>query len=139
MPTAPPTLVATSKLVNQPSGLRGKPSGQKTGKDKTQWDPIPITYVELLSKLIDRGFIVPVHLIPLKPPFLRWYKRNVRCDYHIRIPGHLTKNCNAFKYKVQDLVKLGKLKFEESNGPAEVENLFEAKAEMIRQEEKAPR
>ena len=31
------------------------------------------------------------------------------------------------------------MKFEESNGPAEVEYLFEAKAEMIRQEENAPR
>ena len=37
------------------------------------------------------------------------------------------------------MIKLGKLKFEESNGPAEVEDLFEAKAEMIRQEENAPR
>ena len=39
--------------------------------------------------------------------------------------------------KVQDLIKLGKLKFEESNGPTGVEDLFEAKAEMIRREEKA--
>ena len=30
-------------------------------KGKTQWDPIPITYTELLPKLIDGGFIVLVH------------------------------------------------------------------------------
>ena len=30
-------------------------------KGKTQWDPIPVTYTKLLPKLIDGGFIVPVH------------------------------------------------------------------------------
>ena len=77
MPTAPPTLVATSRLVDQPTDSRSKPNGQKTGKDKIQWDPIPITYAELLPKLIDKGFIVLVHLVPLKPPFPRWYIGNV--------------------------------------------------------------
>ena len=95
--------------------------------------------MELLLKLIDSGFIELVYLAPLKCPFPRWYDTDARCDYHARIPGHSTENCNALKYKVQDLIKLGKLKFEESNGPAEVEDLFEAKVEMIRQEEKAPR
>ena len=37
------------------------------------------------------------------------------------------------------MIKGGKLKFEESDGPVEVEDLFETKAKMIRQEEKAPR
>ena len=132
MPTAPPTFVATSRPVDQPSGSRGKASKQKTGKDKTQWDPFPITYAELLSKLIDRGFIVPVHLIPLKPPFLRWYNGNVRCDYYAGNPGHSTKNCNALRHMVRDLIKDGKLKFEESNGPTRVEDSSRAKEEMIR-------
>ena len=37
------------------------------------------------------------------------------------------------------MIKYGKLKFEESDRPVGVEHLFEAKAKMIRQEEKAPR
>ena len=78
-------------------------------------------------------------MAPLKRPFPRWYDTDAQCDYHARILGHSTENCNALKYKVQDLIKLGKLKFEESNGPAGVEDLFEAKAEMISQEEKALR
>ena len=82
---------------------------------------------------------MPVHLVPLKPPFSRWYNGNVRCDYHVGNLGHSTENCNALKYKVQNLIKLGKFKFEELNRPAGVEDLFEAKAEMIRREEKAPR
>ena len=37
------------------------------------------------------------------------------------------------------MIKLEKLRFEELNEPAGVEDLFEAKAEMIRQKKKAPR
>ena len=46
------------------------------------------------------------------------------------------KNCIALKHKVQDLIDDGKLKFKESNGPVGVEDLFEVKAKMIRQEKK---
>ena len=41
--------------------------------------------------------------------------------------------------KIQDLINLGKLKLKESNEPAGVEDLFRAKTEMTRQEEKTPR
>ena len=108
-------------------------------KEKNQWDPISITYTKLFSKLIENGLIEPVYLAPLKRPFPIWYDANAQCDYHARIPGHSTENYNALKYKVQDLIKFGKLKFEESNEPTVVEDLFEAKAKMIKQEEKAPR
>ena len=47
------------------------------------------------------------------------------------------KNCTTLKREVQSLSKDGKLKFEESDGPVGVRDLFEAKVEMIRQEEKA--
>ena len=69
MPTILPAFMATSRPVDQPSGSRGKPSGQKTNKDKTQWDPIPITYTELFPKLIDIGHIEPLQLPPLSPHF----------------------------------------------------------------------
>ena len=52
-----------------------------TAKGKTQWDPIPVTYTELLSKLIDGGFIVLVQWVPLRPPFPRWYDPNTHCDF----------------------------------------------------------
>ena len=108
-------------------------------KGKNQWDPIPVTYTELLPKLIDDGLIIPVHLVPLKPPFSRWYNINVRCDYHARIPGHSIEDCNTFKYKVQNLIKVGKLKIGESNRPAGVEDSFRAKTKVIRQKKKPPK
>ena len=89
--------------------------------------------------LIENDLIEPVYFAPLKPPFPRWYNANVRCNYHAGYPGHPTKNCTALKYKVQDLINLGKLKFEKSNRPVGVEDLFGAKAETTRQEEKTLR
>ena len=58
-PTAPPTFVATSRHADQQSGSKDKPSRRKNDKDKLRLDPIPITYAELLPKLIDNGSIVP--------------------------------------------------------------------------------
>ena len=139
MPTVLPAFMATSRPVYQPSGSRGKPSRQKINKDKPRWDPILITYTELFPKLVDIGHIEPVLLASLRPPFLRWYDAHARCNYHAGNPGHSTKNCTALKHQVQDLINLGKLKFEESNEPVGVEDLFRAKAETTRQEEKTPR
>ena len=53
-----PPLAFMEKIrpVDQPSSSWGKPIKQKIGKDKTQWDLIPITYTELLPKLIESGF-----------------------------------------------------------------------------------
>ena len=108
-------------------------------KEKNQWDPISITYTELLSKLIDGGLIVPVHLVPLRFPFSRWYNVNVRCNYHAGISGHSIEDCNTFKYKVQYFIKVGKLKIGESNGPVGVEDPSRVKTKMKRQKEEAPR
>ena len=81
---------------------------------------------------------MPVHLVPLKPSFSKWYNGNVRCDYHAGNLDHSTENCSALRHMVRDLIKDGKLKFEESNGLARVEDSSRAKAEVIRQENKAP-
>ena len=129
----------TARPANQPSGLRGKHRKQKIDKDKPRWDPIPITYTELFLKLVEIGHMEPVHLAPLRPPFPKWYNTHTRCDYYVENPGHSTKNCIALKREVQGLIKDGKLKFEESDEPIGVEDLFEAKAKMIRQKGKAPK
>ena len=93
-------------------------------KENNQWDLTLITYTKLFPKLIENGLIEPVYLAPLKCLFPKWYDTDARCDYHVGISCHSTKNCNAFKYKVQDLIKLGKFKFEELNRPAGVEDLY---------------
>ena len=93
----------------------------------------------MLPKLIKSGFIAPFYLAPLRPPFPRWYNANIRCNYHAGNPGRSTKNYSSLKHKVQSLIKDGKLKFEESDGPVGVEDLSRAKMEMRRQEKEASR
>ena len=127
-PTTPP-----ARPADLPSASRGKPNGQKIEKDKPRWDPIPITYIELFPKLVKMGHIEPVQLAPLRPPFPRCYNAHTQCDYHGGNPGHPTENCTALKYKVRDLINDGKLKFEDLDGPAQVEDSSRVKVEMARQ------
>ena len=65
-----------------------------------------------------------------KPPFPKWYDVNTRCDYHSGVLGHSVEDCSALKRRVQSLIREGKLKFEESDRPAEVEYPSRAKAKM---------
>ena len=131
--------MVTSRHANQSSGSRGQPSRRKIDRDNLRWDPIPITYAELLPKLIDNGSIVPIQGKPRKPPFPRWYDVNTKCDYHSEILGHSIENCSALKCKVQSLIRERKLKFEESDGSVGVEYSSGTKAKMTRQEKGAPR
>ena len=134
IPTAPPVFIATSRHADQSSGSRGQPSRRKIDRDNLQWDPIPITYAELLPMLIDNGSIVPIQGKPRKPPFPKWYDVNTRCDYHSGVLGHSVEDCSALKRRVQSLIREGKLKFEESDRPAEVEYPSRAKVKMSKQE-----
>ena len=139
IPIAPSAFMAASWPVDQPSGSKGKPNGQKTNKDRTQWDAIPITYTKLFPKLIEIGHIEPLQLPPLRPSFPRWYNAHTRCDYHAGNPGHITKNCTALKHKFQGLINDRKLKFEDLDRPTQVEDPFRAKVEMARHKHKTPR
>ena len=55
---------------------------------------------------------------PIQSPFPKWYNPNVHYDYHVRNLGHSTEDCNYFKYKVQTLIKAGKLNFESQDRPS---------------------
>ena len=138
IPTALPAFRTTSRPTDQPSSSRGKPSGQKIDKDKSRWDPIPITYTELFPKLVEISHIELVQLAPLRPPFPRWYNDHTRCDYHGGNPGHPTKNCTSLKYKVRDLINDEKLKFEDLDRPVEVEDSSRIKVEITKQKKETP-
>ena len=91
----------------------------------------------MLPKLIDSGHIKPIQARPHRPPFPNWYDVNIRCDYHSGVPGHSIEDCTNFKNKIQNLIGEGKLKFENLDGLAEVEDPSRVKVEMPRQEKKA--
>ena len=78
-------------------------------------------------------------MAPLRSPFSRWYNVHTRCDYHAGNPGHSIENCTALKHKVQDLINDGKLKFEDLDRLAEVEDSPRTNMEMTRQEKETPK
>ncbi|KAA0052133.1 Gag-pro-like protein [Cucumis melo var. makuwa] len=52
-----------------------------------------------------------ISMIPIQPPYQKWYDSNARCDYHAGGAGHSTENCLALKRKVQSLVNARWLSF----------------------------
>ena len=105
---------------NQSSSSRDPPKRQKVSKDRTRLNSISLSYIKLFPKLLERGFIEPVHLPPLRPPFPKWYKADAHCDYHAGNPGHSLENCTDLKYKVQELIQERKVKFEKLDEQDEV-------------------
>ncbi|RDX71880.1 hypothetical protein CR513_48710, partial [Mucuna pruriens] len=58
-------------------------NAQKRRSNPTRaFAPIPMTYIELLTHLIQNSLVVPFPLKPLQPPYPKNYDLNVKCDYH---------------------------------------------------------
>ncbi|KAA0037719.1 uncharacterized protein E6C27_scaffold141G00110 [Cucumis melo var. makuwa] len=77
---------------------------------QTHFDLIPMSYIELLPKLLKSRQVTIVPQEPLQPPYPKWYDPNVKCEYHARAVGHSMENCFLLKAKVQSLVKVSWLK-----------------------------
>ena len=73
-----------------------------------------MTYTELLPQLIQNRQLAPIPMIPIQPPYPKWYDSNARCDYHAGGVGHSTENCLALKRNVQSLINVGWLSFKKS-------------------------
>ncbi|KAK2362124.1 hypothetical protein QL285_087213 [Trifolium repens] len=80
---------------------------------KKVFDPIPVSYGELLPYLVNNGMVVPIALLPRNPHFPAWYDPKAKCAYHADAEGHSTDNCRAFKNKVQELIEQKLLTFQE--------------------------
>ena len=93
---------------NQPYRNRSRNNQDRT---PVQFDPIPMSYTELLPRLIQSSLLVPTPMKPLEPPYPRGYDPNAKCDYHAGAVGHSTENCRALKFRVQDLIDAKWLSF----------------------------
>ncbi|XP_014519743.1 uncharacterized protein LOC106776790 [Vigna radiata var. radiata] len=88
--------------------------------------PIPMTYTQLLPDLLRNNLIEVCPTRPTRPPYPKKYDINARCDYHEGARGHSTEACKALKHKVQSLIDLGCLKFEESQPSTKARREFVA-------------
>ena len=112
--------MATSQLANQSSNT----SRPRLVQERARPDPILISYIELYPRLVENHPITPICLSPFKPPFPKWYDENAQCSYHDGNKGHSTKNCMTLNYKVQELIKAGKVGFEDTDAPNVTSNLL---------------
>ncbi|KAA0061241.1 uncharacterized protein E6C27_scaffold455G00760 [Cucumis melo var. makuwa] len=122
----------SSPIVGQtnfsPSYQNGgqSPFGQSTQRNirnnwkQTRFDPIPMSYTELLPQLIKSHQVAIVPQEPLQPPYPKWYDPNAKCEYHAGAVGHSTENCFPLKAKVQSLVKAGWLRFKKTGEEPDV-------------------
>ncbi|KAL5179742.1 Neurofilament heavy polypeptide [Glycine soja] len=78
-----------------------------------EFTPLPMTYEDLLPSLIANHLAVVTPEKVLQPPFPKWYDPNATCKYHGGVPGHSIEKCLALKYKVQHLIDVGWLTFQE--------------------------
>ncbi|KAA0040172.1 uncharacterized protein E6C27_scaffold118G00070 [Cucumis melo var. makuwa] len=109
------TVSETPKLIilNSPRPfVQGQ--GSKTNSDTWRFDPVPMTYTELLPQLIQNRQLALIPIIPIQPPYPKWYDSNAQCDYHAGEAGHSTENCSALKRKVQSLINVGWLSLKKS-------------------------
>ncbi|KAL5177230.1 hypothetical protein HKD37_08G023028 [Glycine soja] len=78
-----------------------------------EFTPLPMMYEDLLSSLIANQMAVITPGKIYQPPFPKWYDPNATCTYHGNTPGHSIEKCLALKYKVQNLIDVGWLTFQE--------------------------
>jgi len=76
-----------------------------------QFDPIPMTYAELLSNLLQEN-LVKTRAPPRVPNVLPiWYQPDLSCAFHQGAPGHDIEHCLSLKDEVQKLIEADILLF----------------------------
>ncbi|XP_027192674.1 uncharacterized protein [Cicer arietinum] len=116
------------------------------GRKFVHFDPIPMTYAELLPHLVSNSMVALCPGKTIEPPYPKGYDSNAVCDYHFGAVGHSTENCLDLKFKVHDLLKVGWLNFKENepsvnNNPLPVHggpivNAIEENHQLIKEVEK---
>ncbi|TYK20461.1 Gag-pro-like protein [Cucumis melo var. makuwa] len=54
----------------------GEGQGSETNSDTWRFDPIPMTYTELLPKLIQNQHLAPIPMIPIQPSYSKCFKKS---------------------------------------------------------------
>ena len=86
-----------------PSDSRGKAYQQRPKKPEKQFDPIPMSYAQLLPRLLELQ-LAKLHvlgLIPAKVPLV--CDDNARREFHSGALDYSIKDRRELKYKVQHL------------------------------------
>ncbi|XP_058745794.1 uncharacterized protein LOC131618633 [Vicia villosa] len=120
----PQQIAAVTQVVSQalPQNVQ-KPQPQQPRQHAPQqnqqgkyspFDPILMTYTELLPMLLQKNI---VQLRDPPPPAnpLFWYKADARCAFYKNALGHTVENCYPLMSEVQKLVQSNMLTFKDAN------------------------
>jgi len=114
--SVPPNVYMPKQNWRNEGGLNAnQPQGQSSfqRREQIQYTPIPMLYTELLPSLLQNSLVAICPMKPPQPPYSRNYDPNAKCEYHGGVVGHSIENCRQFKYKVQQLMDVGWLTFQE--------------------------
>ncbi|XP_058776989.1 uncharacterized protein LOC131651341 [Vicia villosa] len=73
-------------------------------RNRTQFDPIPMTYTELYPHLVQLGLITTRSFTPPNPLPAN-FRSDLHCEFHQGAAGHDLEHCYALKIRVQELVR----------------------------------
>ncbi|KEH41388.1 hypothetical protein MTR_1g050415 [Medicago truncatula] len=82
---------------------------------RMQFDPIPMTYAELLPILLDKNLVKTRTPPPVPNELLVWYQADLACAFHQGAPGHDIEHCFSLKIEVHKLIDDDVLSFKNLN------------------------
>src|SRR3954467_1261380 len=80
-----------------------KKQKQDRNRDRTHFDPIPMSYTELYPVLVRKGLITTRFMPPPRDPPSKGFQSDLRCKFHQGGVGHDLEGCYALKTRVQEL------------------------------------
>ena len=103
-----PVFVRTATLEKKSPNARMSKNlvGQQSrdARSLSQHDDKHITNTQIFHDLQDRKIMGPKPIKPLTPPFPKWYRPNLQCEYHMGVVGHSIDNCDGFRHHIQKLI-----------------------------------
>ena len=106
----------TPVVATQPAQTPQCPTmGQNQYRNRTQFDPIPMTYAELYPSMVQKGLITTRTPPPPPNPLPHGFRFDLHCAFHEGVADHDLENCYALKARVRDLIRDKILTFHDTN------------------------
>jgi hypothetical protein len=107
------TLVVSLVASQFQQGLEQQYQPSRQQAPRMQFDPIQMTYAELLPILLMMN-LVQTRAPPRVPNELPvWYQPDLSCAFHQGAPGHDIEHCFSLKIEVQKMIEANILLFED--------------------------